>query len=97
MKVLVILELVPERTRRAIVDMTEEEYEYFSQAHNSSSVSDSINSINAISTIVTAFDNDINYYCSTDMEKKYLGKWGSDLDNADISEAEKLIHCYFYL
>ena len=100
MKVLVIYDLVPEETKRAIVEMTEEEYKYFSQAHGFYVNSDE----EEIKTeIVLVIDNALASnpehieYCDTDKQREYFGKWTSDLDNTDLTGVDKLIHCGFIL
>jgi len=100
MKVLVILELVPEETHRAIVDMTEEEYEYFSKAHNVYvNVSDDEEGVEAVLVVGNAFSTKPEYieYCDNDKQREYFGKWTSDLDLTDITEVEKLICCGYIL
>jgi hypothetical protein len=101
MKVLVIYDMIPEETRRGVVDMTEEEYDFFSKAHeyyinvnDDGGVEEEAVGVigNAFSTNPKSFE-----YCSTDKEREYFGKWKSDLTLTDISEADKMICCGFVL
>lgn len=101
MKVLVMLDLIPTDSFTAIVDMTQEEYDFFSQAHNYCVNVDEYDKdkVSVVSVIENAFcHNENNYkYCPTDKDREYFGKWNSDESLSDIYQCEKMIRCSFYL
>ena len=99
-KVLVIYDLVPEEQKRAIVDMTDEEFDFFSVAHNEyTNFTNDAEVISVLNVIGNAFceDKALLKYCETDVDKKYFGEWVSDVGNMDISRVDKLICCGFIL
>lgn len=100
MKVLVIYDLIPEATKRAIVEMTPEEYEYFSQAHNVvENVNDDETTGAVVNVINNAFSDNPDHlkYAETDKEREYFGKWKSDESNTDLTGVDRLIVTGFYL
>lgn len=100
MKTLIIYDLVPEETKKVIVEMTNDEYNMFSKANgvyvNASDDEDGIDAVNVISNAFISKDEYLKY-CQTDTERKYFGKWIPEENITDISEVDKLIHCGFIL
>ena len=101
MKVLVVFDLVTENIYQTVVEMTNDEYQYFSPAHGKIAnvdVTDEKES-NAISTISNAFaTNPQDYkYCETDIDKEYFGKWKNNPKLTDISDVDRFIFCGFML
>lgn len=98
MKVLIIFDLIPEETKRAIVEMTDIEYEYFKPAHNFIVNSDAGDGYDQTMVVNWAFaDKGDTCDCDTDKEREYRGKWKDTLDVTDLSDVTHLIHCGFYL
>lgn len=101
MKVLVIYALVPEEELRAIVDMTEEEYAFFSKAHNVYvNLGDNDEEGEEASLVINvAFSTTPEHiqYCETDMERKYHGQWKNDQLVTDLIGVDKLICSGFIL
>lgn len=100
MRVLVIFDLIPEETKQAIVEMSNEEYQFFSKAHNVIvNASDDEEGIDVANVISWAFSIDQKHkkYCVTDAERKYFGQWTNDLDVQDIADVSKVIYSGFYL
>ena len=103
-KVLVVYELIPEDTIISVVDMAEEEYEFFSKAHNCYiNVGDfddpQMEEANLVISNALDSEQDHKQYCTSDKQREYFGKW-KRLDpkkDTDIAGVEKLIHCGFYL
>ena len=100
MKVLVIYDIYPEETFMAMVDMTDEEYEYFENAHGVYvNATDNELAIEVANTIGNAFCDQPEYlkFCQTDKDREYFGKWKNDLTISDIKDADKLIRSGYYL
>jgi len=107
MKVLIIYNLVPEKLYQAIVDMTEEEFEFFSKAHNKYGEQPDLDdaaseAINVIGNAFSTYEGG-ELYCETDKELDYYGKWvenevgASDGEPVDLKDVDKMIMCGFYL
>lgn len=100
MKVLVIYDVIPEEQRRAIVDMTEEEYELFSKVHNYVVNVDMYNDMKGDIVDAISFATTTNFkedWLTTELAKEYAGKWVNDLNNTDLTGVDKLICCGFLL
>lgn len=101
MKVLISFETVPEGIERAIIDMTIEEYAYFSKAHNYyiNGAEYSASKDEATNVILKALSKSIYLPedCENEAEMKYLEKWLVNNSNTDLSDVEAMIFCGFYL
>lgn len=102
MRVLIIHDLIPEETILADVEMTEEEYKYFSQAHGFIiNVGDDETKSDVVNVIGNALDENPDHikFCVSGKERKYFGKWKrTDIkDIEDITGFDKFIKCGFYL
>ena len=100
MKVLIIYDEIPEETTRAVVEMTDEEYTYFSQAHNVIANSGAAEHLEDIVFVISSALSDRE--CTiheTGKHREYSKKWFSNINktNTDLSEVDHLIHCGFYL
>ena len=102
MNVLIVFEVIPEETIIAKVEMSNDEYELFSNAHNytiNASKYDEKKS-DAVNLISNALCNEKDNvkYCNTDMERKYFGCFSKNItDGQDICGCERLIHCGCYM
>jgi len=100
MNVLVCLDLVGDEPKRALVEMTVEEYAFFSKANNVY-INDSLDDegIDVALVISNAFAENRKHieYCQTDKQRQYFGKWKSDLSITDLSNVDKMICCGFLL
>lgn len=102
MKVLVIYDLVSEEQKRAIIEMTEDEYNFFKKAHNiyiNADDEEDIEKENVALVIDGAFDSSKENikYCKSDTERKYFGKWKSDLEIVNLKDVDYMICCGIFL
>lgn len=99
-KVLMVYDILPEETKRTIVEMTDDEYNYFKKANNVIvNINDDDESAAVCRVIENAFCDNQEYskYCETDKEVEYFGKWKNLGAIEDIEDVSKLITCGFYL
>lgn len=98
MKVLIVYEVIPESLTIAQVDMSEEEYSFFSKAHNYCINADKWDEPKAdiVNTISSALCTNKNYiaYMSEKKEIEYFMKWVNNIlvDQTEI-QATRLIKC----
>lgn len=104
MKTLIIYELVPEQTIMAIVDLTNEEYELFSKAHDhyinftemDGDTHSAVDAINCALCKPANLERDKEDIDQLGLE--YYGKWHSFItDTQNLEGVERLIHCGFIL
>lgn len=96
MKVLVIYDLIPEEQKRAIIEMTNDEYEFFSKAHNQYINSCEDERITETMLVIDAAFSDKNNVDETNQvenkkQQEYFGKWVNNLKITDISDVDKMI------
>ena len=102
MKVLVIYQMIPDETKTAIVEMSEQDYAYFKKAHNVyvNATDGDKEAENVVLEIESAFQ-DIHATpvdISTVIGKKHFNTWVNiPRPAADIEDVDKLIFCGFYL
>lgn len=102
MKVLVIYEVIPEESNLYLVDMTQEEYEFFKQTHeyivNVDDYDEDITAVNTVISNAICGKPEHFKYAETEDDKKYFGKWAdSKLTNQDGFTCDAIIHTGFYL
>ena len=101
MKVLVILELSPEEVRKAIVDMTEEEYQVYSKAHNYTVNASDFNEdseeavLNALEKFCTKEEYISNLQAGN--HEYCCNSWVDNKGLTDLTGADCLIHMGFIL
>ena len=75
--------------------MTEEEYAYFSQAHNvcinASEYSEIQKEVALVIGQAFATDPDHLKYCETDKQREYFRTWTNNTDNTDLTDVDRLI------
>lgn len=102
-KALVIYDMIPEETIKAIVEMTEDEYAYFKFANDViiNSHDNDENGIEACNAIGNALCSNPEFFkhCETDTDEKYFGKWVSSIVEKieDIESVSKFISCGIYI
>lgn len=101
MKVLVIYELIPEETKKAIVEMTENEWDFFKNAQNHVVNINDAGGKGEDATLVInqAFSNNPEHkkYCEGEKQLEYFGKWCNIPEIEDIQDVDKFLWCGFYL
>lgn len=103
MKVLIIYDLIPEETIKAIVEMTEDEYTMFSVANNtivnSFDISGEQHQINMLISSALCNEPEDLQYEETGLGKEYFGKWSDNRNEniIDLTGVDRLIHAGFYL
>jgi len=102
MKTLVIFNLIPEQQLTAIVDMTQEEFNYFSQAHNYiTNISDwDENKVEIVGVVNNALCKNADYiqYCENEKEREYFMKWEQEKTiPTDLTNVDKLLVFGFHL
>ena len=103
MKTLIIYEIIPEDTILSVVELTNNEYKYFSKAHNhiinSDEWSDEKTPIVNVIGQALCEDKGLITYCDNEKEREYFGKFTKGIvkgDNVSIGGTEKLIRCGVY-
>lgn len=93
MKVLVIYDVIPEEQMRALVDMSQQEWDYFSKAHNEY-INETLDKevIDVINVIDSAFSTSPREL-SKGKQAQYFGQWLDDTELTDISDVDKLLCC----
>jgi len=101
MKVLVIFDLIPEETKKAIVDMTQEEYDYFKQGDGCiiGTMGNTDEQEVIVNVINNAFceDEKCKEYCENDQELKYFGKFEHQENTSDLRGVDYMIYCGCFL
>lgn len=106
LKVLVIYEILPEETIKAVIEMTTDEYDYFRDANNYiiNATDYDENRSDVVTVISNALCDNPDYlkYADTQEQKDYFGKWVSGRETVekpitDLKDVERLIFCGFYL
>jgi hypothetical protein len=101
MKVLIVYDLIPEDTKQTIVEMSTEEYDYFSKVNNYIvNVSEYNAELSDIMDVIDwAFCQNDSYMeeLTRDIERKYFGSFTDIEVIEDISDVDRFIHCGFYL
>lgn len=103
-KTLVIYELIPEETIKAVVEFTEDEYSYFSKCHgcfvNAGDATEEQMDISNVINNALCTNTDYIEYADSDKEKEYFGKWTSYIlkeEDVDLTGVTRLISTGFYL
>lgn len=107
MKVLVIHKNYNNKYKSAIVDIIDDDYEILSKCnnihfdmfdHDSPNYYKKLSSeaLNSIMVINFAFEDDNSRItnCTTDLERKYFGKWKSIDNISDISGVDRIINTW---
>lgn len=99
MKVLVIHNVIGCEINKAIIEMTQDEYNYFRQANGICVNVSPDDCIGHEATIVidyafTSTSVELDSHM-TEIQKKYFGKWKSIENLTNINGCEKLIYCSF--
>ena len=103
MKVLVIYQMIPDETKTAIVEMSEQDYAYFKKAHNVyvNATDGDEEAENVVLEIESAFQNTgatVTEDTVTQIGRKHFNTWVNvSQPIADIEDFDKLIFCGFYL
>lgn len=99
-KVLVICDIIPEKSYIAKIDMTEEEYQIFKVCHmhyvNVSRDEHATDVAVAVSMAFNQEDTDMELY-ETELQRKYFAKWESTPYLSDISDCKHIIRTGEYL
>lgn len=101
-KTLVVYEVIPEETKMAVVDLSQEQFDFLSHAHgyivNASDVYDPQAEL-ACRCVDSAFCDDVELIWNDEPEViAYFNKFKDcKLDTQDLTGVQKIISCGFYL
>jgi hypothetical protein len=101
-KTLIVFELIPEETKMALIDLTEDEFNFLSKGHgyiiNAGDYDEEATL--AVNCISTAFTDKEEYrqYCDTPEDLQWFGKFVDKLiTTQDLTGVSKIISCGFYM
>ena len=102
MKTLVIFNLIPDEQQMTVVDMTQDEFDYFSQAHQYTVNVDEWDDekVDIVDIVSNAFceNEEQLQYCDGDKAREYFMKWKCmEVIPTDLSSIDKMLVFSHYL
>lgn len=103
-KTLIIYDLIPEKTIKAVVELTEAEHKKFTKCHgyiiNATEYDDDKSELVDIISNALCNNPDFNYLADSDEQREYFAKWVEYIlkeEDQDLTGVTSLISCGIYL